>query len=355
MNSATVERVPAVSVLVVVHSGMPYLPETVDSVLRQTLRDFELIVVDDGSTDDTPRYLQSLYDDRVRVRRCDKMGLVAVRNLGVEMARAPLVATIDSDDTARPERLAAQCAFLEAHPDCVVVGSQADEIDASGRVIGHRRFWRTDPALRFQMLFGCPFLQPSTMCRREAMRACGPYRPQYPNAEDYDLWSRIAQHGRLANLDQTLLNYRIHPRSMTSTTAAAQSVYCSQIAADYAQSVSTQIDLEAVRELYFFLESGRAPETVGYERLVTAYQELRGGFAAQFGRDASELPEVIEFIQRRLRWHCTARAQAAWKTPWLVPRWLRLAARFDPENGTLRSMAARTIGRLRGGRAAPTC
>src|SRR5262245_36140263 len=105
---------PAISVLLPVHNGMPYLPETVASILAQTCTDFELLAIDDGSTDDTPRYLNSLHDLRIRYHRLNKVGLVGALNYGLEQARAPLVARIDGDDIALPERLARQIDYFRA-------------------------------------------------------------------------------------------------------------------------------------------------------------------------------------------------------------------------------------------------
>ena len=110
---------PQISVLLPVHNGMPFLPETLESLRAQTFKDYELIALDDGSTDDTPRYLASLSEPRLRVVRLARGGLVAALNFGLQMARASRIARIDADDVALPERLRLQVAQGAIH-DCIV-------------------------------------------------------------------------------------------------------------------------------------------------------------------------------------------------------------------------------------------
>src|SRR4030095_14770957 len=127
---------PRVSVVLAVRDGAPWVGDAVRSVLAQTLSDLELIVIDDGSTDDTPQTLASFVDSRLRVARPPRMGLTRSLNEGVSLTQAPLIARLDADDVATSDRLARQVAFLDAHPEVGLLGTGATEIDTNGRDIG---------------------------------------------------------------------------------------------------------------------------------------------------------------------------------------------------------------------------
>ena len=127
---------PAVSVVMAVRNGMPWVAEAVTSVLGQTLADLELIVIDDGSSDDTAAALAAFRDGRLRLVRQDPAGLTRSLNRGLGLARAPLVARLDADDTAQPDRLMRQAALLASRPDIGLVGTGALEVDAAGRAVG---------------------------------------------------------------------------------------------------------------------------------------------------------------------------------------------------------------------------
>src|SRR4051794_31880832 len=120
---------PLISVLVPVYNGMPYLPETIESVRAQTFADFEIIALDDGSTDGTGSYLSSVADGRLRIEKLKRGGLSAALNHGLRVARAPVVARIDADDAAMPERFQLQYLYLREHPDCLALGCQSHHVN----------------------------------------------------------------------------------------------------------------------------------------------------------------------------------------------------------------------------------
>src|SRR5262249_44337347 len=171
---------PAVSVLMPVHNGETYLRPAIDSLLAQTFGDFELIVIDDGSTDRTPAIAREYRDPRVRVERFEKnCGLSAALNHGLQMIHAPLVARQDADDVSRPDRLEAQVAVLRSQPDVALVGSQARAIDGAGRTM--RMVWRPaeDLSIRWYALLDNPFIHTSVMFRRGAAVACGGFNAAF--------------------------------------------------------------------------------------------------------------------------------------------------------------------------------
>jgi glycosyltransferase involved in cell wall biosynthesis len=207
---------PAVSVLMGVWNGAPRVREAVVSVLGQTMGDLELIVVDDGSFDGTAAILESFGDPRLRIERRERAGLTSALNRGLALARAPLVARLDADDVALPERLARQVAYLDAHPDVGLLGTGAREVDPSGRELRTVRPPTDDTALRRALIRENPFVHSSMVMRRAAVDLVKGYDPGFPVAQDYDLWMRMSRVTRMANLAEPLVIRRILPGRVTA-------------------------------------------------------------------------------------------------------------------------------------------
>ena len=208
---------PAVSTLMGVWNGAPRVREAVESVLRQTMDDLELIVIDDGSADETPAILGSFRDPRLRVERRARAGLTRALGAALELARAPLVARLDADDVALPERFERQRAFLDAHPDIGLLGTGAREVDAEGRELAVIRPPTDDAAIRCALIRRNPFVHSSVMMRRAIVERVGGYDPAFPVAQDYDLWMRMSRVTRMANLPQPLVVRRLLPGRIGST------------------------------------------------------------------------------------------------------------------------------------------
>jgi glycosyltransferase involved in cell wall biosynthesis len=202
---------PAVSVLMGVWNGAPWVRDAVESILAQTAGDLELIVIDDDSTDATPGILGSFRDPRLRVERRARGGLTSALNTALRLARAPLVARLDADDVALPERLDRQRAFLDAHPDVGLLGTAAREVDASGREVAVVRPPAADREIRLALIRRNPFVHSSMMARRDVVERVGGYDAAFPVAQDYDLWMRMSRVTRLANLAEPLVIRRLVP------------------------------------------------------------------------------------------------------------------------------------------------
>ncbi len=328
-----------ISVILPVRNGMPYLQQAVDSVLRQSFSSFEFLIIDDGSTDQTGSFLSSLEDPRVRILKMNGVGLANALNYGIDRCRTPFLARMDADDICDPERFQHQYEYLASHRDCVVVGSQSKVIDENDQAIGVRRFPVTNAAIRWQLAFGCPFQHPVVMLRREALLAAGSYRQDEFPAEDHALWVRMSREGSLANLNRYLLSYRIHGESISSLKAEQQLDLCGTWSADYVANQLAGIDKVAFRELYLFLATGRLPDKTNVVDLVQAYRCWCDQFVNQ--KDDRELAEWIAQIHQRLRWHCLKHASQSWRRPRAAWRWVRLAGAFDPEHGSITSIAGR--------------
>lgn len=204
---------PAVSVLMPVRDGELFIAEAIESILSQSFADLELVVIDDGSTDSTPRILERFAADDPRVavhRREPGRNLSQVLNFAAELAKAPLLARLDADDVALPDRLRQQVSFLAANPEVALLGGQALLINGSGREFGKAGYPIHDDELQAALREGNPFVHSAMTMRREAFEAAGGYRVNFDHAEDFDLWLRIAAGSRVANLPEIVVKYRIH-------------------------------------------------------------------------------------------------------------------------------------------------
>lgn len=209
---------PRVSVLLPVHNAGKFLRPALESILGQTYRDFELLLLDDGSTDGSGELAQQLAerDARLVVTRREQRGLVASLNELIAMARGDLLARMDADDIASNSRLARQVEFMDRHPGVVCVGGAQLLIDEAGRPIAPIRPLLTDAQIQDHALRGHGSVcHPTAMIRSGAMKSVGGYRGEYYPAEDLDLWLRLGEIGALANLEDVVLLYRIHTQSIS--------------------------------------------------------------------------------------------------------------------------------------------
>lgn len=206
---------PLVSVLMPVFNGEKYIREAIDSILNQTFADFELVIVNDGSTDQSASIVESYSDPRIRLYHNDRnRGLSYTRNRCIELAKGELLAKLDCDDIALPTRLADQVAFLREYEDFGLIGGWVQFIDSSGILGEVASFLATSEQIPSVMLFHNCFAQSALMFRRSVLPREW-YRDEYPPAEDYDLWIRIARKTRVANLPKVVTYYRLHDANVS--------------------------------------------------------------------------------------------------------------------------------------------
>ncbi|MBI5502666.1 MAG: glycosyltransferase family 2 protein [Deltaproteobacteria bacterium] len=219
-------RLPRVSVLLCVRNGEPFVEPAIRSILEQDWEDFELIAVDDCSTDGTPDLLAELRDRRVRRLRGEGTTLAAALNLAANSARAELLARMDADDLALPSRLGRQVRFLDEDPDCVAAGSWAQMIDQDSQPLRPFHPPLSGDALRRGLLYGSnPMAHPSVMMRAAAFRGVGGYRCAFRRAQDLDLWLRLLRVGSLRVIPEELILLRQHD----TRASAGDGVYWQQV------------------------------------------------------------------------------------------------------------------------------
>ena len=207
-----------VTVLMSVHNGLPYLADSVASVLAQSFGEFEFLVIDDASTDGTRDFLRAQTDPRIRVIELPQnIGLTAALNVGLREATGEFIARQDADDISDPRRLALQLGFLSGHPSYAVVGSQARIIDDAGRSQGKKDFPLSYRGIVFAHLFDNALAHSAVTFRKAAVVAAGGYDEAWPASQDYELWSRMGERHALANLPERLLTLRVVNTSITQT------------------------------------------------------------------------------------------------------------------------------------------
>ncbi|NOU22813.1 MAG: glycosyltransferase [Methyloglobulus sp.] len=211
----------SISVLMPVYNAEPYIGKAVESILKQTFTDFEFIIINDGSTDRSLQILQHYahQDDRIRLVSRENRGLVKTLNEGLDLADAPLIARMDADDIAVPERFALQKDFMDNNPDFVCVGGRVRVIDEKSRFLIIADTKLDHEEIELSALQGItPICHPTAMLRKDKLNIVGGYQQcDYP-AEDLGLFLNLSELGRLGNLSNIVLEYRIHNHSISTTT-----------------------------------------------------------------------------------------------------------------------------------------
>ncbi len=206
-----------ISVVMPVYNGEKYLSEAIESILCQTLSDFEFIIIDDGSTDKTLDIIQSYmrHDGRIVLISRENRGLIASLNEGLDSAKGKYIARMDADDISCKARFEKQYLFLEENPDVGVCGSWAEVFGENIKT----KVWKmpfADKELRPRLIFSVPFAHPSVMMRREIIDETGlRYHPKYKNAEDYKFWLDLSKYTQFSNIQEVLIKYRYHNQSIS--------------------------------------------------------------------------------------------------------------------------------------------
>lgn len=206
-----------ISVILPVYNGARYLHKAIESVLTQTYPHFELIILNDGSKDNSDNIIRSFNDARIVYLQHNNMGLGATLNAGLSIARGIYIARQDQDDFSYPQRFEKQLEFLKQHPQIILTGTWARILQNHEVVIGFHKHSCSPALLHFDMLFDNPFVHSSVMFRKEVIDKSGGYIIERDTYEDFDLWSRFLNHGKLANIPEILIDYCHHDLGMSKS------------------------------------------------------------------------------------------------------------------------------------------
>jgi glycosyltransferase involved in cell wall biosynthesis len=277
MNKSTVNKledahVPLVSVVLPIYNGEKYLTEAIDSILAQTFSDFELIIIDDGSTDTSLTILQKYQnrDERIRLISRENRNLATTLNDLIDMARGKWIARMDQDDISLPLRLERQLHWLEVK-NADLCGCW---VKFFGRWDHHTwKGWKTDRAIKADMMFKSPFVHPSVMMRTDLVRRLR-YDRSYEKAEDYDLWVRAAMSGwNMCNIPEVLLLYRNHSSQISVKSAQAQKNLGESIQIRFWHSMSELYELES-NEIEEILKLANAKANVDMDVIEATFKKL---------------------------------------------------------------------------------
>ncbi len=207
-----------VTVLMPMYNAEAYLREAIDSVLRQSYADFEFIIIDDGSTDDSVAIVESYDDPRIRLlRNHGNHGICYTLNRGIDESESEYIVRMDADDISEPRRIEWQMRYMDNHPEVGASGGNliifGEGIEPRPFIMNHDRY-----ECRAELLFNSSMAHPATIIRRKVLEEHQlRYKEEYRGIEDFELWWQIAKHAFIVNQDKTLLRYRIHPQQVTST------------------------------------------------------------------------------------------------------------------------------------------
>lgn len=207
---------PEISVLLPAYNSAKYIKESVLSILKQSYKDFELIIINDGSTDKTMKVVSELQDERiVLINNSKNLGVSKSLNLGLKIAKGKYIARCDSDDVNDLDRFKKQRIFLKKNKKYVLVGSNAFLINKNGEIIGVKKYPESDKELRKKLIIRNQILHPSVFYRKAVAMKVGGYSNFLNGAEDYDFFLKLSQFGKLCNLQENLVKRRIHDQVIT--------------------------------------------------------------------------------------------------------------------------------------------
>jgi glycosyltransferase involved in cell wall biosynthesis len=314
-HSSTPEPTPLVSVILPTYNAAAYLGKAIESILAQSYSNFELIIINDGSSDNTAALLTQYGDPRILVIHQPNLGLPKALNAGIQIAKGKYLARQDADDVSLPERLAQQVSFMEKNPSCALLGTWTNIMIAkdigsgnlssqpSGRQHQHPT---VNGALQVLLLMNNQFVHSSVMIRMACLKTIGLYSedPEYFPPEDYDLWLRIAQQYSIANLPQVLLEYLEVPTSISRTKeklieerARKMSLRAIQTICAAAKLHNSSIDIETLVDA----ANGRpTPLTfTQYIRLQSLIRAMGRQIALRFLQEKASVAKATTFLHKQ--------------------------------------------------------
>lgn len=240
--------IPKITVLMPVYNGGKYLYESIDSILKQTFSDFDFLIINDGSTDNSAEVITSFSDPRIRYIENEKnIGLIATLNKGLGLAQGKYIARMDQDDVSLRDRLSQQVSFLDTHPEVAVLGTAVQLIGSDGTILDLPLcFPSSSNCIEWSMHFYCPIAHPSVLMRKDVVMRANGYAVEALHAEDYDLWVRLSETAQLVNLDQILLKLRKHETNITKVYLSENLDIANYIARKYTARKLGELDAQSV-------------------------------------------------------------------------------------------------------------
>jgi glycosyltransferase involved in cell wall biosynthesis len=297
------DKTPLISIILPVFNGEKYLGEAIDSILCQSCTDFELILVNDGSTDRTAEIISRYEDSRiVCLNNTENIGLVRSLNIGLKIVRGTYIARMDADDVSHGDRLRQQLDFIENNPAIGVLGTAMHQVDETGEPFQLLEPPTEHALIAWKMLFECPVFHPTVLMRRTAIEAAGGYDPGFRHVEDIDLWTRMLATTQFANLPVPLYRRRWHKDSICNVHREYQRERTVAVKIRYAgQSLGVTIgksEYEMMAVGHMESPAMYAPEMV--KSASTSILELYAAFIERYHPPRSLRANIEEDIYERI-------------------------------------------------------
>ena len=242
---------PKVSIVMAVYNGKKYLREAIDSILGQSFQDFEFIIVDDASVDGSVDVIKGYQDPRIKlIINEENMRLPRSLNRGMSYASGEYIARMDADDISMPDRIEKQVLFMDAHPDVAASSGNYIVIDETGKQHYLEKVRRGKQLERY-VLFPSPLVHPAAIFRRSLLNEGYWYDEKYSSSQDYDLWLRIHEKYSIDNINETLLQYRIHGSSTSLTKREQQLQNACEIFNKFSPRMISLDDFKAITHVSF--------------------------------------------------------------------------------------------------------
>ncbi len=248
---------PSISIIMPVWNGEKYLAAAIDSLLAQTFTDFELLVVDDGSTDRTPEILRAYADPRLRVLRLDHAGIVVALNHGMSQARAEWIARLDADDLSLPRRLELQWQAVARRPRAVLCHTAVTFFGDENLVIGESRLPRSRSFTALRLCLRSPIVHSTVLFKKSVALAVGGYLPEERHAEDFSLWGRLLEQGEFIALTKKLVRFRWHAQSVSQKNLEIQRALARRIGIRHCEKFMRLNEAQAIRANTLLLTAPR--------------------------------------------------------------------------------------------------
>lgn len=211
------KNTPLVSIIIPIHNQVDFLKKAIESVLNQIYQNFEVIIVNDGSTDQTREMVFSFKDERVIYLWQENKGAALARNTGIEKAKGKYIAFLDADDLWLPEKLQKQVEFMEKNPEIGLLGTACVQVNEKGEKIKEKIFPTENKILQKDLIKYNPFIQSSVMVKKEVFDKAQGYDEEFLESEDYDLWLRIAKRHKITNLSEPLVLKTYYLKNLSSS------------------------------------------------------------------------------------------------------------------------------------------
>jgi glycosyltransferase involved in cell wall biosynthesis len=291
-----------VSVLMPVYNREDLVGETIESILRQDFSDFEFIIINDGSTDNTDKVIHSFSDKRIHYFSNDaNLGISRSRNKAFSLSRGEYIAVLDSDDVCLPARLDVQVKYLDEHQDIGVLGTAAQVIDQDNRKGKLYRMPSQHHMIMWELPFRSPFVHSSVMLRRSILEQINGYNEKRDTVVDYELWVRLRNRTRFANLDDVHLLYRQHAANITHMKSAEQMSDAMEIRRSvFEEELRKKVSIEVICQLQSFLVSPAEVNPKGVWVATSLIYQLERSFMDKPGYSRQEKREILQDALKKL-------------------------------------------------------